>query len=252
MTLKKAAHCHGISCRRCVGPSRCTRARSSPGSATTRGSATGSGCPARGVTWSPRGSRSRGATAWISGFHYRKGYGQAAVPADAGRHHHRQAGGLPRRDLRSGGSASAHLLPHGGGILQRGGGCGWWRRTSCGWSTRSSPAPCSTPAGCGASRSPVRGSAVVASDRIGLVPFQTSGVAHIYWFSFKRLVQPGVLDLGVRVRAGSSSAQWCAPASRASCRARPGLRPALPDPVEPLLRGAGHPVRPTDRVHPGS
>ena len=35
-------------------------------------------------------------------------------------------------------------------------------------------------------------------DRLGLVPFQKRGVPHIYWFSFKRLLRPGVLDLAVR------------------------------------------------------
>ena len=48
-------------------------------------------------------------------------------------------------------------------------------------------------------RSPVRGSAVVATaNRIGLVPFQTSGAAHVHWFNIKRLMRRGVLDLAVR------------------------------------------------------
>ena len=71
-------------------------------------------------------------------------------------------------------------------------------------------------------KSPVRGSAIVATrKRIGLVPFRTDGRAHIYWFSFKHLKRPGVLDLAVRSRAaGPSSAPWRAPGCRPSSRGR--------------------------------
>ena len=70
-------------------------------------------------------------------------------------------------------------------------------------------------------KSPVRGSSVVATvDRIGLVPFQTRGRAHIHWFNIKRLKRRGVLDLAVRA-GGTSSAQWPSPASPPTYRARP-------------------------------
>ena len=48
-------------------------------------------------------------------------------------------------------------------------------------------------------KAPARGSAIVATrKRIGLVPFQTSGRPHIYWFSLKQLKKPGVLELAAR------------------------------------------------------
>ena len=51
--------------------------------------------------------------------------------------------------------------------------------------------------------------------RIGLVPFQTSGKAHIYWFTFKQLKQARRAGPRRRAaRATTRSAQWRAPGCR--------------------------------------
>jgi hypothetical protein len=147
----------------------------------------------------PQGLAITGRTAWLSGFRYRKGYGQrpcqlARVDLVTGRRlafHSAifgQVGERPRTYCRHGGGIAAQgkLLwmvergklwlvdpAQGGDVLNA-------RRV---WRIHA----------------PVRGSAIVAnSKRLGIVPFQERGVARIYWFSLKRLLRPGVLDLATR------------------------------------------------------
>ena len=147
----------------------------------------------------PQGLAILNSTAWVSGFRFSKGYGErpcqlrkvslvtgkqlALYSAVYGR-----VGSRPRTYCR-----------HGGGILARGNYL-WIVEKNKLWQVH--PA--------GASRvlnarrvwrikAPARGSAIVATRKsIGLVPFQTSGKAHIYWFRFKQLQRRGVLDLGAR------------------------------------------------------
>ena len=71
-------------------------------------------------------------------------------------------------------------------------------------------------------KAPVRGSAIVATrKRIGLVPFQTSGRPHIYWFPFKQLQEARGPRPGRAQRAaGPSSARSPAPGCRPTSRAR--------------------------------
>jgi hypothetical protein len=152
----------------------------------------------------PQGLAITGNTAWVSGFRYRSGFGRRPcqlmrVGLTTGRrldfHNsiHGRVGHRPRTFCR-----------HGGGIMQR----GRWL-----WIVEKSKLWLVDPTQRGTSlearrawriESPVRGSAVVATaQRIGLVPFQKRGVARIYWFSFKRLMEPGVLDLAVRNKGRS-------------------------------------------------
>ena len=138
-------------------------------------------------------------TAWISGFRHRKGYGKRPcqlmrVGLTTGR----------RVDFHSAiygrvGKRPRTYCRHGGGILERGGAL-WVVEKNKLWlvdpkkSTRVLNAR-----RVWRLRSPVRGSAVVATaTRIGLVPFKTSGVAHVHWFNIERLKRRGVLDLAVR------------------------------------------------------
>jgi hypothetical protein len=148
----------------------------------------------------PQGIASAGSnTAWISGFRYRDGYGKRPcrllrVDVTTGRRvdFHRaiygRVGQRPRTYCR-----------HGGGILQRGRAL---------WVVEKNKLWLVDPRQSGnvlnarrvwRLRSPVRGSAVVATaHRIGMVPFQTRGPAYIRWFSIEHLMRPGVLDLAVR------------------------------------------------------
>ncbi len=137
-------------------------------------------------------------SAWISGFRYTKGYGSRPCQ-------------LMRVNLITGRRLQFHqavygrvghrprtYCRHGGGILQR----GPWL-----WIVEKNKLWLVDPAQrrnvINARRvwrikAPVRGSTIVATPhRIGLVPFQTRGRAYIHWFSIKRLIKPGVLDLAV-------------------------------------------------------
>ena len=151
----------------------------------------------------PQGIAVRGNTAWISGFRFRKGYGERPCQ-------------LRRINLRTGEQLAYHsaiygrvgkrprtYCRHGGGILQKGPNL---------WIVEKNKLWLVTPTGQNSVldarrvwriRAPARGSAIVAtSKRIGLVPFVKRGPAHIYWFPFKKLLRPGVLDLGA-ARKGS-------------------------------------------------
>ena len=182
---KKRARCDGIDRRDGArGPSRRTRARSSPGSPTSDRMCHGIWLPSPRRYFVPAGDRDhRANTAWISGFRYRTGYGRAALPAGAGRTSS-PAGGWPStaRSTVRWASVRAPTAATAAASSSAAGGCGSWRRTSSGWST-----PCSgssvveRPAGMAASSPRSAGSSIVADgDRIGLVPFQTSGrCAHL-------------------------------------------------------------------------
>ena len=147
----------------------------------------------------PQGVAVTGNTAWISGFRFRKGIGQrpcqmVRINLTTGRRlgfHssiYGRVGTRPRTYCR-----------HGGGILRR----GKWL-----WIVEKNKLWQIDPAARGRSvtahrvwrvKSPVRGSSVVAkAHRIGLVPFKTSGVARIYWYSFSQLMRRGTRDLAVR------------------------------------------------------
>jgi hypothetical protein len=147
----------------------------------------------------PQGLAIKGRTAWISGFHYRKGYGQRPCQ-------------LLQVDIVTGKRLASHTAiyghvgdrprtycRHGGGIIQRGRSI-WLVEKNKLWLVD----PAQKGAVIDAQRvwrlhAPVRGSAVVATaDRIGLVPYQARGKPRIYWFSWKRLLRPGVLDLALR------------------------------------------------------
>lgn len=146
----------------------------------------------------PQGLAIAGRTAWISGFRYRKGYGQRPCQ-------------LVRVDIVTGKRLAFHdaifgrvgerprtYCRHGGGITQTGRYL-WLVEKNRLWLVDPSQGGTVldakrvwriTP--------PVRGSAIVAnSERIGLVPFVKRGVARIHWFAFKHLLKPGVFDLGV-------------------------------------------------------
>jgi hypothetical protein len=144
----------------------------------------------------PQGLAVSGRTAWISGFRHRPGFGQrpcqlVGVNLFTGKRlafHSAifgQVGKRPRTYCR-----------HGGGILQRGRWL-WMVESSKLWlvdiTQRSDVLEARR---AWRIEAPVRGSSIVArGDRLGLVPFQTKGAAHIYWFSFKALMKRGVLDL---------------------------------------------------------
>jgi hypothetical protein len=146
----------------------------------------------------PQGVVVAGNTAWISGFRFRKGQGRrpcqmVRINLVTGRRlgfHssiYGRVGERPRTYCR-----------HGGGIIRR----GRWL-----WIVEKNKLWQIDPAARGSSvtahrvwriKSPVRGSAVVAkAHRVGLVPFKTSGVARIYWFSFSQLRRRGTRDLAV-------------------------------------------------------
>ena len=147
----------------------------------------------------PQGLAVLGRTAWVSGFRFRKGYGErpcqlVRVSLVTGRRvafHaaiYGRVGKRPRTYCR-----------HGGGILKRGSYL-WIVEKNKLWQVDPSPRKRVLQARrVWRIKSPVRGSAIVATrKKIGLVPFRTQGRAHIYWFSLKHLKRPGVLDLAVR------------------------------------------------------
>ncbi len=150
----------------------------------------------------PQGLVITGRTAWISGFRYRKGYGQRPCQ-------------LMKVDIVTGKRLAFHsaifgrvgqrprtYCRHGGGIIQAPGGRLWLVEKNKLWLVDPSRGGTILNAErVWRIKSPVRGSSVVAnSERIGLVPYAKSGVARIYWFTSKRLLKPGVLDLGVTHR----------------------------------------------------
>jgi hypothetical protein len=152
----------------------------------------------------PQGLAITGSTAWISGFRFRKGYGERPCQ-------------LRRINLLTGKQLANHsaiygrvgqrprtYCRHGGGILQRGRDL-WIVEKNKLWKVD----PSSSSNVLNAQRvwrikAPARGSAIVATKkRIGLVPFVTRGKASIYWFSFKQLQKPGVLDLADRAKGST-------------------------------------------------
>lgn len=159
----------------------------------------------------PQGLAVSGRTVWVSGFGYRPGYGQRPCQ-------------LVKLDLVTGARLAFHsavygrvgnrprtYCRHGGGIVQQ----GRWI-----WMVEKNKLWLVDPAQRGGVlnarrvwriHAPVRGSAVVVRhNQLGLVPYQKSGSPRIYWFSLKRLVRRGVLDLapthrGIRQLGPSSS-----------------------------------------------
>ena len=181
-----------------------------------------------------------GNTAWISGFRHRKGYGKRPcqllrVGLTTGRRvdFHRSIWGRV-------GAASAHLLPprwrHPAALraaLDR------RRRTSCGWSTRSSPASWLDARRVWRLESPVRGFRRGRDrqepDRAGAVPDARSRV--------RPLVQHQAPDATGRARPrrtppGQEAARRGGPHPHPDLRAgrHHGLRTALPGTVQPGLR----------------
>lgn len=149
----------------------------------------------------PQGLAITGRSAWVSGFHYRSGYGQRPCQ-------------LVRVDLLSGRRLQYHgaiygrvgrrpttYCRHGGGIMRR----GPWL-----WIVEKNKLWLVDPSASGNAlrarrvwriHAPVRGSAIVSTaTRIGLVPYQTRGVPRIFWYSIRSLIRRGVLDLAVRPR----------------------------------------------------
>lgn len=147
----------------------------------------------------PQGLAVLGRTAWVSGFRYRKGYGErpcqlVRVSLVTGRRvafHaaiYGRVGKRPRTYCR-----------HGGGIAQRGSYL-WIVEKNKLWQVDPSPRRRVLQARrVWRIESPVRGSAVVATrKKIGLVPFRTGGRSYMHWFSLKHMKRPGVLDLAAR------------------------------------------------------
>src|SRR3954470_10376204 len=149
----------------------------------------------------PQGLAVTGSTAWVSGFRFRPGYGERPCQ-------------LRRINLATGEQLAFHsaiygrvgqrprtYCRHGGGILQRGAYL-WIVEKNKLWQVD----PSGTSSVLDARRvwrikAPARGSAIVATRRsIGLVPFVTKGHPSIYWFRFKQLQKPGVLDLGAQAK----------------------------------------------------
>ena len=147
----------------------------------------------------PQGLAVSGRTAWVSGYRHRKGFGKRPCQ-------------LVKVDLRTGKRLAYHraiygqvgkrprtYCRHGGGIVKQ----GRWL-----WVVERSKLWLVDPAQGGKDlearrawriEAPVRGSALVVTDRsIGLVPFEKDGAARLYWFSKKRLMRRGVVDLAVR------------------------------------------------------
>jgi hypothetical protein len=152
----------------------------------------------------PQGLAVSGRTAWLSGFRFRKGYGERPcqlrqVDLATGRQlafHsaiYGRVGGRPRTYCR-----------HGGGILQRGGYL-WIVEKNKLWQVDpSSRSGVLNARRVWRIRAPARGSAIVATKKqIGLVPFATSGQPSIYWFRFKQLQKAGVLDLAAHARGSA-------------------------------------------------
>jgi hypothetical protein len=146
----------------------------------------------------PQGLAITGRTAWISGFRFRPGYGQRPCQ-------------LMKVDIVTGKRLAFHgaifgrvgdrprtYCRHGGGVIASG------RHL---WLVEKNKLWLVDPSRGGnvleakrvwRIKSPVRGSAIVANrERIGLVPHVTNGDARIYWFVSRRLLQPGVFDLGL-------------------------------------------------------
>lgn len=149
----------------------------------------------------PQGLAVTGRTAWISGFRFREGYGERPCH-------------LVRVDLRTGRRLGYHAAVygrvghrprtycrHGGGLLQRGRWL-WIAEKNRLWLVDPSrPGRVLDARRVWRLRAPVRGSAIVATPRrIGLVPYQTSGRAHIYWFTRRLLFHRFVHDLGAHGR----------------------------------------------------
>jgi hypothetical protein len=149
----------------------------------------------------PQGLAVTGSTAWVSGFRFRPGYGERPCQ-------------LRRINLATGEQLAFHsaiygrvgqrprtYCRHGGGILQRGAYL-WIVEKNKLWQVD----PSGTSSVLNARRvwrikAPARGSAIVATRKsIGLVPFVTKGHPSIYWFRFKQLQKPGVLDLGAQAK----------------------------------------------------
>ena len=152
----------------------------------------------------PQGLAVLGRTAWVSGFRYSKGYGERPCQ-------------LVRLSLVTGkrvmfhsaifgrvGSRPRTYCRHGGGILQRGSYL-WIVEKNRLWQVDPwQKKRVLTARRVWRIKSPVRGSAIVASrKRIGLVPFATRGRPHIYWFPIKQLKKPGVFDLATRSKGRS-------------------------------------------------
>ena len=242
---------------RCAGPSRCTRARSWPGSPTATRSAAVSGCHVHAATSCPQGlAFAAGNTAWISGFRHRDRYGHAAMQAPARRPDHRaERLELHRSIYGRVGKRPRTYCRHGGGILARGGAL---------WVVEKNKLWLVDPKKSGSVlnarrvwrlRSPIRGSAVVANgNRIGLVPYQTRGPAHIHWFAHQA---PDALGRARPRR--TPQGQEAASASRPG----PGIpsyragrddvrRTPLPRAFQPGLRRDRHPDRQAHRLGPGA
>jgi hypothetical protein len=147
----------------------------------------------------PQGLAITGRTAWISGFLYRKRYGQrpcqlVQVDIVTGRklaYHtaiYGRVGERPRTYCR-----------HGGGIIQRGRYLWLVEKNKLWLVDPTQGGKVLTAARAWAIHAPVRGSSIVAnSERIGLVPYENTGEPRIYWYSIDRLLKPGVLDLALR------------------------------------------------------
>lgn len=143
----------------------------------------------------PQGLAISGTTAWMTGFVFRKGYGERPCR-------------VKRIDLRTGrqishqgvvgrvGTRPMTYCRHGGGVLVRGKWL-WIVEKNRLWlvdSTRRA----STVRATRVWRlvSPVRGSTIVGTTkRLGIVPFEESGRPRIHWFSIRSLMRKGVLDL---------------------------------------------------------
>jgi hypothetical protein len=147
----------------------------------------------------PQGLAVTGSSAWVSGFRFRKGYGER--PCELRRVNVLTGKLLEYHSAIYGrvGQRPRTYCRHGGGILQRGRYL-WIVEKNKLWQVDpSSKSRVLTARRVWRIKSPARGSALVAtSTRIGLVPFVTKGPAAIYWFTFKQLRKPGVLDLGAR------------------------------------------------------
>jgi hypothetical protein len=151
----------------------------------------------------PQGLAVAGRTAWVSGFRYAPGYGERACR-------------LLRIDLRNGralerralvgrvGKRPSTYCRHGGGMAQTRGGWLWVVQSGKLWLFRGKAAGNTIHAArVWRLEAPVRGSSVVFTRHlVGLVPFQLSGVPHIYWFKVRTMLRPHVLDLGARRRRG--------------------------------------------------
>ena len=197
--VKGKAHCHGISHREVRGEEPTYTRKQLARFPNRNRLCHGIWLPSPRRYLVPQGIAITGNTAWLSGFRYRKGYGNrpcqlVRVDLTTGRRLafrraiYGQVGQRPRTYCR-----------HGGGILQRGR-LLWIVEKNKLWLVNPlRPGRVLNARRVWRIKSPVRGSAVVATpQRIGLVPFQTRGVAQIHWFTFKRLMRTGVLDLAVR------------------------------------------------------